>query len=70
VKHQFWLFRAYTQAVNGEASVETALAEAHGLAEAYRACIISRDALYEREGWEACLREVDPNLPQSLFGAE
>ncbi|MCX7681105.1 MAG: extracellular solute-binding protein [Anaerolineae bacterium] len=67
---EFWLFRAYTQAVNGETSVEAALADAQVLADAYRACVISRDALYDQEKWGACLREVDPTLPPSLFGAE
>jgi len=67
---EYWLFRAYVQAVRGETSVEAALGEAQQLADAYRACVISLDALYEREGWEACLREVDPTLPEALFGAE
>ncbi|MCX7680844.1 MAG: extracellular solute-binding protein [Anaerolineae bacterium] len=67
---EYWLFRAYTQVVNGERSVEAALAEVQGLADAYRACVISRDALYDQEKWEGCLRDVDSTLPPSLFGAE
>jgi len=65
-----WLEQAYRQIVEERETPARALVEVQRKADAYRACVISRDALYEREGWEACLREVDPTLPEALFGAE
>jgi multiple sugar transport system substrate-binding protein len=66
----YFLFQAYGKVLRGEESVKEALGKAQRKAEDYRACIISREAFSEREGWEACLREVDPSLPDFLFKEE
>ena len=63
-----WLVQAYDQVLTGEASAEEALATAQELADGYRACIITRDAFANREGWQTCLKETDPSLSHSLFG--
>jgi len=65
-----WLEQAYRQIVEERETPARALVEVQRKADAYRACVISRDALYERERWEACLREVDPTLPEAPCGAE
>jgi ABC-type glycerol-3-phosphate transport system substrate-binding protein len=65
-----WLYRAYDQVLGGEVSVEAALATAQKLADDYRACVVARDAFSNREGWQACLRETDPDLSDSLSGRE
>jgi len=66
---EYWLFRAYVQVVEGEASVQAALSEIQSLADDYRACVIAHEALFDQAGWEGCLREVDPTLPEVLFGS-
>ncbi len=64
----YWLFRAYGQVVRGEAGPAEALAAAQRLADAYRACVLARDAFFDQARWEACLRETDPSLPAFLTG--
>jgi len=65
----YWLFQAYGQVLRGEASVEEALSTAQRMADDYRACVMARDAFSDQEGWQACLKEVDPTLPDFLVGA-
>jgi multiple sugar transport system substrate-binding protein len=66
----YWLFQAYGQVLKGEASVEEALGIAQRMADDYRACVMARDAFSDRGGWQACLIEVDPTLPDFVFEAE
>jgi multiple sugar transport system substrate-binding protein len=63
-----WLGRAYDQVVNGEASVEEALNAAQKMAEDFRACVIVNDVMSDQAGWEACIKEVDPTIPDFVFG--
>jgi len=63
----YWLGRAYSQVAAGEASVEEALDAAQKTAEAYRACVVERDAVSREKEWQACLLEVDPSIPAFLF---
>jgi multiple sugar transport system substrate-binding protein len=64
----FWLGQAYGQVIDGEASVEEALAVAQQMADDYRACVVAAGDFGE-ETWQACVREIDPTLPGLLFGA-
>jgi hypothetical protein len=64
----YWLGRAYSQVVDGEASVEEALNAAQRMFDDYRACVIVKDAVSDQDEWQACLLEVDPSLPAFLFG--
>ncbi len=66
----YLLFRAYGRVLEGEVGVEAALNTAQGKADEYRTCVIARDAFYHQEEWQVCLKEVDPTLPDSLFGEE
>jgi ABC-type glycerol-3-phosphate transport system substrate-binding protein len=61
-----WLGQAYGRIVEGDASVEDALAEAQMQAEEYRACLITKDD-FSGDAAEACAKEVDPTLPDFLF---
>jgi len=65
----YWLFQAYGQVLDGEASVEAALNTAQRMADDYRACVMAHDAFSHQEGWQACLKEIDPALPDFLVGA-
>ncbi len=62
-----WLEQAYRQIVEEGGSPAQALAAAQEKADDYRACVIARDAFSHQEGWQACLKEVDPTLPDSLL---
>ena len=62
----FWLTQAYGKVVDGESSVEAALAAAQQMADDYRACIIAADDM-SQETADACVREIDPSLPDFLF---
>ena len=64
----YWLGRAYSQVVAGEASVEEALNAAQRISDDYRACVVVNDAVSDPKEWRACLLEVDPTLPAFLFG--
>lgn len=63
----FWLGRAYDQVVKGEASAEDALNTAQKTADDYRACVVVNDVLSDQEGWQECMLEVDPTIPEILF---
>ncbi len=63
----YWLGRAYSQAVEGEASVEEALNAAQKMSEDYRACVVVEEAIADQKKWLACMQEVDPTLPAFLF---
>jgi ABC-type glycerol-3-phosphate transport system substrate-binding protein len=65
----FWLAQAYHRIVEGEAGVDEALADAHALADDYRACVIASGGLDER-AWQRCVLETDPTIPPALFGLE
>ncbi len=62
------LSKAYGQVIEGEASVEEALVAAQQTFDEYRACVIAHDAFADQDEALACLGEVDPTLPASLFG--
>ena len=64
----YWLGRAYSQIVAGEAGVEEALNAAQRISDDYRACVVAQDAITDQDEWQACLLEVDPTLPAFLFG--
>jgi multiple sugar transport system substrate-binding protein len=62
----FWVFQAYGKVLEGEMSAEEALAEAQELAEEYQACLaVGGD--YSGEAWRACLKKVDPSLPDFIL---
>jgi hypothetical protein len=63
-----WLEQAYRQIVEEGVSPAQALAAAQEKSDNYRACVIARDAFSQQEGWQACLKEVDPTLPDFLVG--
>jgi multiple sugar transport system substrate-binding protein len=63
-----WLGRAYDQVVKGEASVEEALNAAQKMAEDFRACVVANDATSDQAAWEACIKEVDPTVPDFVLG--
>jgi multiple sugar transport system substrate-binding protein len=65
----FWLARAYSQVLAGEASVEEALAAAQALADDYRACVIT-SGNHDEQAWQRCVLETDPTIPPSMFGLE
>jgi multiple sugar transport system substrate-binding protein len=62
-----WLGQAYGQVLDGELDVEDALAAAQKLADDYRACLIAADD-FSTDSSRACAQEVDPTLPDFLFG--
>jgi multiple sugar transport system substrate-binding protein len=66
----YWIGQAYGQVIEEEVSVEQALEAAQEIADDYRACIIARDALSDLDGWQACMKEADPSIPDFLFGGE
>lgn len=62
----YWLAQAYDRIVTEGEPVEAALQEAQEAADAFRTCTIARG-----EGaMEPCMRDVDPRLAESLFGAD
>lgn len=63
-----WLSSAYGQIVDGEATAAPALAKAQDMADEYRACVVSHDALSDEKQQRACLKEVDPSIPDFLLG--
>jgi ABC-type glycerol-3-phosphate transport system substrate-binding protein len=64
----YWLFQAYGQVLKGQTSVEAALSDAQRKADDYRTCVMARKAYHK--GWQMCLEEVDPTLPDFLFETE
>ena len=63
----FWLGQAYGDVIDGEASVEEALDTAQMMADDYRACVVAAGD-FGQETWQACVKEIDPTLPDYLFG--
>ncbi len=63
----FWLGQAYGDVIDGEASVEEALDTAQRMADDYRACVAAAGD-YGQQTWQACVKEIDPTLPDYLFG--
>lgn len=57
-----WLSRAHGQVIAGDASVEEVLEAAQQTFDDYRACVIARDAMFDNEGLQACVLEVDPTM--------
>jgi multiple sugar transport system substrate-binding protein len=64
----YWLGQAYDQVLKGEATVEEALEAVQMLADDYRACVIAADD-FSADSWQACVKEVDPTLPDFLFSS-
>jgi multiple sugar transport system substrate-binding protein len=62
----YWLGQAYSQVLDGKATVEEALAGAQKLADDYRACVITAGD-FSQKSWQGCVRETDPSLPDFLF---
>jgi multiple sugar transport system substrate-binding protein len=62
----FWLGEAYGQVVEGEAGVEETLDTAQEKADDYRACIVAAGDL-SQDTWQACLKEIDPAIPDFVF---
>jgi multiple sugar transport system substrate-binding protein len=62
-----WLGSAYVQVLKGEATAEEALEAAQETFDAYRACIIARDAFSDDEKIVACVKEADPTLPPEIL---
>ena len=61
-----WLGQAVSQIIRDNVSVEEALAVAQGKFEAYRNCVIDRDAFYDLTAQYDCSREVDPTIPNFI----
>jgi multiple sugar transport system substrate-binding protein len=57
-----WLSSAYTQVINGEATVEDALNAAQESVDAYRDCIIAKDAFQDPQAMAQCISEAGVNL--------
>lgn len=51
------LERAYAQMLAGESSAETVLTQAQQQANAYRSCIIAKNAFAQPDIWPTCLPE-------------
>lgn len=65
---QWWLFDAYDQVVAGESDLESSLAAAQSLADAYRNCIIDSEAIANEEAQWDCVREFDEDLYYQFQG--
>lgn len=63
-----WLGRAYAQTVDDELPVEEALSQVQDTFDAYRACVISRDAMSDDQEQQDCVMEIDPSFPAFIFG--
>jgi multiple sugar transport system substrate-binding protein len=59
----FWLTDAYNRVVNGEMTVEEALAAAQESVDAYRDCVIANDAFQDPQAMRQCLSESGGTLP-------
>ncbi len=68
--HFWWQSYAYDQILNGDATVEDALAEVQEKADAYRDCIIERDGFDEQNIQRQCLGEVDDTVPSFWIEVE
>jgi multiple sugar transport system substrate-binding protein len=58
-----WLSDAYDRVVNGEMSAEEALTAAQESVDAYRDCVIARDAFQDPQAMQQCLSESGANAP-------
>jgi ABC-type glycerol-3-phosphate transport system substrate-binding protein len=58
----FWLSDAYDRVVNGEMTVEEALAAAQESVDTYRDCVIAQDAFQDPQAMAECLSEAGGNL--------
>ena len=58
----FWLSDAYERVVNGEMTVEESLAAAQESMDAYRTCIIAKDAFQDPQAMGECLSEAGANM--------
>jgi ABC-type glycerol-3-phosphate transport system substrate-binding protein len=63
----WWRSYAYDQILWNGVPVEEALAAVQVKADAYRDCVITRDALENPDGQRACLGEVDDTVPDFLI---
>jgi multiple sugar transport system substrate-binding protein len=63
----YWLYTAYDRILAGE-DAETALAWAQDMAEAFGACLASREDLEGQESIKTCATQVDPEFPVWVFG--
>ncbi len=61
-----WLGQAVAQILRDNVPVEEALAAAQQKFEAYRNCVIDRDAFYDLNVQYECSREVDPTIPDFI----
>ena len=59
----FWLSDAYDRVVNGEMTVEESLGAAQESVDAYRDCVIAKDALQDPEAMQTCMAESGFNAP-------
>jgi ABC-type glycerol-3-phosphate transport system substrate-binding protein len=59
----FWLSDAYDRVVNGEMTVEESLAAAQESVDAYRDCVIAKDAYQDPQAMRQCLSESGANAP-------
>ncbi|MFN2224973.1 MAG: extracellular solute-binding protein, partial [Anaerolineae bacterium] len=53
-----WLSNAYSSVINGEATVEEALADAQESVDAYRDCVIANDAYQDPQAMQQCLSQL------------
>jgi multiple sugar transport system substrate-binding protein len=60
----FWLSDAYDRVVNGEMTVEESLAAAQESVDAYRDCVIAKDAFQDPEAMQQCLSESGASAPR------
>jgi multiple sugar transport system substrate-binding protein len=58
----FWLTDAYDRVVNGEMTVEESLAAAQESVDAYRDCVIAKDAFQDPQAMRECLSEAGANI--------
>ena len=64
-----WLSKAYGQAVEGQAPVEKALADAQKMADDYRACVVQNKGESDTKQQRKCVTQVDPSIPAVLLGS-
>jgi ABC-type glycerol-3-phosphate transport system substrate-binding protein len=63
----FWLSDAYDRVVNGEMTVEESLAAAQESVDAYRDCVIAKDAFQDPQAMMECLSESGANAPRIMM---
>ncbi len=59
----FWLSDAYDRVINGEMTVEEALATAQESVDRYRDCVIAQNAFQDPEAMRQCLSEAGGPMP-------